>query len=185
MQDIETIGRLNQMINKFLFLAQTEDVYDKMDLSNIQLDEFLTDIINDAKILAELKEQSIDIVELTPLVIKGDRNQLYQLFFNLIDNAIKYTPEKGKIWISLREMDQNVKIQIRDNGVGIGENELSNIFNRFYRVDKDRSRKTGGSGLGLAICKMIVDSHNGKIIVDSEVSKGSTFTVLIPLYQSI
>lgn len=184
-QDIETIGRLNQMINKFLFLAQTEDVSDKMDLSNIQLDEFLTDIINDAKILAELKEQSIDIVELTPLVIKGDRNQLYQLFFNLIDNAIKYTPEKGKIWISLREMDQNVKIQIRDNGVGIGENELSNIFNRFYRVDKDRSRKTGGSGLGLAICKMIVDSHNGKITVDSQVSKGSTFTVFIPLYQSI
>jgi signal transduction histidine kinase len=184
-QDIETIGRLNQMINKFLFLAQTEDVYDKMDLSKIQLDEFLTDIINDAKILAELKEQSIDIVELTPLVIEGDTNQLYQLFFNLIDNAIKYTPQKGKIWLSLRKMEQNAQIQIRDNGVGIDENELSNIFNRFYRVDKDRSRKTGGSGLGLAICKMIVDSHHGKIIVDSRISKGSTFTVLLPLSQSI
>ena len=184
-QDIETIGRLNQMINKFLFLAQTEDVYDKMDLSKIQLDEFLTDIINDAKILAELKEQSIDIVELTLLVIEGDTNQLYQLFFNLIDNAIKYTPQKGKIWLSLRKMEQNAQIQIRDNGVGIDENELSNIFNRFYRVDKDRSRKTGGSGLGLAICKMIVDSHHGKIIVDSRISKGSTFTVLLPLSQSI
>ena len=181
--DIETIGRLNQMINKFLFLAQTEDVVDKMDLSRIQLDEFLSDIVNDAKILADLKEQSIDIVELTPLVIEGDKNQLYQLFFNLIDNAIKYSPQKGKIWISLRQIDQNAQVQIRDTGVGIEEKELSNIFNRFYRVDKDRSRKTGGSGLGLAICKMITDSHRGKILVDSKISKGSTFTVLLPLSQ--
>ena len=183
-QDIETIGRLNQMINKFLFLAQTEDVSDKMDLSNIQLDEFLIDIINDAKILAELKEQSIDIVELTPSDIEGDRNQLYQLFFNLIDNAIKYTPEKGKIWISLSKLEQSAQIQIRDNGIGIEESDLPHIFDRFFRVGKDRSRKTGGSGLGLSICKLIVDSHHGSISVDSQIDHGSIFTVILPIIQS-
>jgi signal transduction histidine kinase len=172
------------MINKFLFLAQTEDVYDKMELSKIQLDEFLSDIINDAKILAELKEQSIDIIELTPLIGEGDRNQLYQLFFNLIDNAIKYSLEKGKIWISLNKLEQSAQIQIGDNGIGIEESDLSHIFDRFFRVSKDRSRKTGGSGLGLSICKLIVDSHHGSISVESQIDHGSTFTVILPLIQS-
>ena len=184
-QDIETIARLNQMINKFLFLAQTEDVYDKMELSDIQLDTFLCDIINDTKILADLKEESLDTVELSPVVVTADSHQLYQLFFNLIDNAIKYTPEKGKIWISLRTIDSYAEVRIRDNGIGIETTDLPNIFNRFYRVSKDRSRKTGGSGLGLSICKLIVDSHHGKISVESDIKKGTTFTILLPIHQPV
>ena len=180
-QDVETIGRLNQMINKLLFLAQTEDVYDKLEIAPVQLDQFLRDIINDAKILAELKSQDINTVELIPVTIYGDSNQLYQLFFNLIDNAIKYTPENGKIWINLRKTDIDVLVKIRDNGAGIDEQHLKNIFERFYRVDKDRSRKTGGSGLGLSICKLIVDSHKGSISVESQVNHGTTFTVTLPV----
>jgi signal transduction histidine kinase len=180
-QDVETIGRLNQMINKLLFLSQTEDVHDRPELKTLQLDEFLREIINDAKILANLKEQSIDAVELAPLSVKADPNQLYQLFFNLIDNAIKYTPHNGKIWITLRKTDQNAEIKIRDNGIGIEKDNLQFIFDRFYRVDKDRSRKTGGSGLGLSICKMIVDSYKGTITIDSKVGEGTTFTILFPL----
>lgn len=180
-QDVETIGRLNRMINKLLFLSQTEDVHDRSELETIQLDEFLREIINDTKILANLKNQSIDDIELTSLKIKADPNQMYQLFFNLIDNAIKYTPDKGKIWITLRNTDQNAEIKIGDNGIGIEADKLPFIFDRFYRVDKDRSRKTGGSGLGLSICKMIVDSYKGTITVESKLREGTTFTMLLPL----
>ncbi|MCB9058180.1 MAG: HAMP domain-containing protein [Calditrichae bacterium] len=182
-QDVETIGRLNQMINKLLFLAQTEDVTDQLELSQVKLDDFLRDLINDTKILAELKHQQLTAVELEPVSIQADRNQLYQLFFNLIDNAIKYTPEKGKIMISLKGDGQNVKIKIHDTGSGIDGEKQAFIFERFYRVDKDRSRKTGGSGLGLSICKLIAESHKGSISVESQVHHGSTFTVILPVEQ--
>lgn len=180
-QDVETIGRLNQMINKLLFLAQTEDVYDNLELTPVRLDEFLRDIINDTKILAELKKQDVAAIELDPLTINADRNQLYQLFFNLLDNAIKYTADKGKIWVTMRKTDNDVQIKIRDNGCGIEADKLESIFDRFYRVDKDRSRKTGGSGLGLSICRLIVSSHKGAITVDSKINHGTTFTVTLPL----
>ena len=179
-KDIEILGRLNQMINKLMFLAQTEDVFDKLEWSEIQLDEFLRDIISDTKILAELKQQEISAVELSPVRIRADKNRIYQLFFNLIDNAIKYTPDGGKIWITLRDTDKGIKIQVKDNGIGINPEYLPLIFERFYRVDKDRSRKTGGSGLGLSICKLIVDSHRGLITAESQPKKGSTFTVIFP-----
>lgn len=179
-QDVEQISRLNQLINKLLFLSQTEDVYEKLNLSTFQLDEFLRDIIDDARILADLKQQTIDAIELVPTSIQADREQLYQLFFNLIDNAIKYTPENGKIWIALREQDNEVQIKIRDNGPGIEQENLAKIFERFYRVDKDRSRKSGGSGLGLSICKLVVNAHKGSISVESKLKQGTTFIVNLP-----
>jgi len=180
-QDVEQIGRLNQLINKLLFLSQTEDVYEKLDLTEIRLDEFLTDIVNDARILANLKKQKIDAGAISPLTIKGDRHQLYQLFFNLIDNAIKYTPGKGRIWIEVNKLPNEIQIKICDNGQGIEKANLDKIFDRFYRVHKDRSRKTGGSGLGLSICKLVVNAHNGTLSVQSEIEKGTTFTVNLPL----
>jgi len=180
-QDVEQIGRLNQLINKLLFLSQTDDVYEKLDITSFRLDEFLRDIINDTRILADLKKQTIDKIELAPLTIHADQGQLYQLFFNLLDNAIKYTPEKGKIWLTLREVANQAEINIRDNGQGIETKELDKIFERFYRIDKDRSRKTGGSGLGLAICKLVVNAHKGSISVKSEPKKGTTFTIELPL----
>lgn len=183
-QDVEQIGRLNQLINKLLFLSQTEDVYEKLELTSIQLDEFLRDIINDTRILADLKKQTIDAIELDPVTIRADRNQLYQLFFNLIDNAIKYTPEKGKIWIALRTLKNDVQIKIKDNGQGIDQDKLDKIFERFYRVDQDRSRKTGGSGLGLAICKLVVNAHKGTITVESKIKKGTTFIINLPVNNS-
>ncbi|MEJ2054926.1 MAG: ATP-binding protein [Calditrichaceae bacterium] len=179
-QDVETIARLNQMINKLIFLAQTEDVYEKLDLSDFQLDEFLREIIDETKILADLKKQDLAAIELSPVTIRADRNQLYQLFFNLLDNAIKYTPEGGKIWVTLQNTKEGARVKIRDNGIGMEESEIPRVFERFYRVDKDRARKSGGSGLGLSICKLIVDSHHGSISIDSKIKNGTTFTVIIP-----
>ncbi|MEJ2635820.1 MAG: ATP-binding protein [Calditrichia bacterium] len=180
-EDVETISRLNHLISNLLMLSQTETHHADFEFSTIKLDELLQDVVADAQILAEIKSQQIRIVEIPETVIRGDRNRLYQLFFNIIDNAIKYTPENGKIWLSLHLHRPWATVEIRDNGPGIPRDDIPHIFERFYRVQKDRARRTGGSGLGLSICKLIVESHKGKIEVESEMEKGSAFRIKLPL----
>ena len=102
------------------------------------------------------------------------------MFINLIDNAIKYTPERGSIGIHISQPDSYFRVEIADTGVGIPKEHLPRIFERFYRVDKTRSRKLGGTGLGLSIVKHIVIMHGGKINVQSEEGKGSRFIVELP-----
>ncbi len=116
--------------------------------------------------------------------IVGNSEQLYRLFSNLIVNAIQYTLPGGEVTVILESYDSDVEIRVRDTGIGIPKNELSHVFDRFYRVNSDRSRHTGGSGLGLAIAKAIVLSHHGSLEVESEVGKGSTFIVTLPKLES-
>lgn len=97
-----------------------------------------------------------------------------------MDNAIKYTPEQGRITITASQTDEAVAIEIGDSGIGIPKEDLSRIFERFYRVDRTRSRELGGTGLGLSIVKHIVEAHGGRITVESEIGKGSRFTLLFP-----
>lgn len=179
--DIETISRLSHLINNLLLLSQTESIQSNFEFKSVDLDTLLSEVANDAQILAEIKSQEILIQDLPKITIRGDRTRLYQLFFNLIDNAIKYTPENGKVWLSLRGEDGWSKVEVRDNGPGIPPKDLPHIFERFYRVQKDRSRKTGGSGLGLSICKLITEAHQGSIETESELGKGSVFRVMFPL----
>jgi signal transduction histidine kinase len=113
--------------------------------------------------------------------VNGDRLRLRQLLLNLVDNAIKYTPEDGSIFLSLEKENGYAKLTIKDTGIGIPVGEQAKIFDRFYRVDKARSRELGGSGLGLSIAKWITDIHKGRISVESEIDKGSAFCVLLPL----
>ena len=115
--------------------------------------------------------------------IVGDKTRLQQLFTNLIDNAIKYTPA-GKIRIGMEVHPDSVSVRITDTGIGIPGTELQNIFKRFYRVDKSRSKETGGVGLGLSIAEWIVHNHRGRIEVESELNQGSTFTVSFPLSEA-
>jgi len=112
--------------------------------------------------------------------IPGNPVLLRQLFSNLIDNAVKYTNEEGTINVDVKTNDQMVITTIKDNGIGIEDNEQSKIFDRFYRVDTSRSQ-TQGYGLGLSICRTIVDIHKGKLLVNSKKNKGSTFTVILPV----
>ncbi|MBY6277643.1 two-component system histidine kinase PnpS [Symbiobacterium thermophilum] len=113
-------------------------------------------------------------------LINGDPDRLVQVLSNLVENAIKYTPAGGRITLSARRDGDGVRIAVADTGAGIPQADLGRIFERFYRVDKARSRATGGTGLGLAIAKHIVEAHGGTIGVESEVGKGSTFTVILP-----
>lgn len=108
-------------------------------------------------------------------MILADEDLLGQVLINLVDNAIKYTPHGGKIIIRCRKKDSRIVATITDTGMGIPHESIPRVFERFYRVDKARSRSQGGTGLGLSIVKHIVESHGGEVFVDSEVGKGSTF----------
>lgn len=111
----------------------------------------------------------------------GDRGRLRQLFLNLIDNAIKYTPEGGSVTVTVAKQDGMALFRVADTGIGIPPEDIPKIFDRFYRVDKARSRAMGGTGLGLSIAKWIAELHRGTIIVESVPQKGSVFTVRLPV----
>jgi signal transduction histidine kinase len=117
------------------------------------------------------------------LYVKGNLEQLYRLVSNLMINGIQYTPAQGKVQITLSRLENQGVITIHDTGIGIASSEQKHIFDRFYRVDSARSRKTGGSGLGLAIASAIVQAHQGSIQVQSELGKGSTFTIRLPIEE--
>ena len=180
-QDIETITRLSKLINNLLLLSNTEYFQLRSDFEKIDLPILINEVISNTKILAELKNQTINTLELSQMHIMGDKTKLYQLLFNLIDNAIKYTPENGSIYVSVKEEQDYAVIEIKDNGIGIPPEDLPHIFRRFYRVHKDRSKKLGGNGLGLAITKLITEIHNGEISVKSRVGEGTSFTVKLPI----
>ncbi len=109
-----------------------------------------------------------------------DAQKLYQVFLNLLDNAIKYSDPGDRVDVKIEEGISSLTVEVKDTGVGIPEEDLAQLFERFYRVDKDRSRATGGSGLGLAISRQIVEMHGGELSVESEVGEGSTFRVRLP-----
>jgi len=178
-QDTETISRLAHLINNMLLLAQTEEI--RFEQKRLQLDDIVKEVISDARVLADMKSQQLDLQMTTTSAVTGDRDRLYQLAFNLVENAIKYTPEKGTIKVLLERQQNQVILSIEDDGPGIAEEHLPWVFERFYRVNKDRSRKTGGSGLGLAICKLIVEAHGGTIEVASQPNAGTRFHVRLPI----
>ena len=120
-------------------------------------------------------------MDVKPLCIRANLQQMKELFTNLATNAIKYNRPGGQVWITVCEQGDDMLVRVKDNGVGIPKESLDRIFERFYRVDKGRSRKQGGTGLGLSIVKHIVNFYHGTIHVTSELDKGTEFTVTIPL----
>ena len=145
----------------------------------VELDNVFLDIYRQVKSL----DQPVDIVlrEVDQVYVLGDEDRLRQLILNLIDNAIKYTPVGGTVSLSLSKSDGVAEIEVSDTGVGIAMEDLPRVFDRFYRVDKARSRNLGGSGLGLSIARWIAQAHGGSIRVDSQSGEGSTFTISLPV----
>ena len=150
----------------------------KMSYRYFNIDEFLEAIVVEMK--THVNNKAIEL-KFEPVMHKvqvfGDKDKLRQVMVNLIMNAVKYT-EKGRVEVGAVEEEKRCKIYVRDTGIGIAEKDLGRIFERFYRVDKDRSRAVGGTGLGLAIVKHIVDAHHSKTEVMSELGKGSEFWVV-------
>jgi signal transduction histidine kinase len=117
----------------------------------------------------------------TSIALNADEELIKRMILNLLDNAVKYTSEGGEILLALEKHNGSAEIVVRDTGIGISENDQQRVFDRFYRVDKARSRALGGAGLGLSIVHSIVEAHGGKISVESATHRGTTFTVSLPL----
>jgi signal transduction histidine kinase len=133
-----------------------------------------------------VKDRHLDLkmVHVEPLRVNGNIDRLKQMLLNLLDNAIKFTPEGGSVTLSLHQQDADAVIEISDTGIGIAPEEVSRVFDRFYQSDPSRTNndKGTGFGLGLSIAQWIVNAHNGAISVESEVGKGTTFRICIPVY---
>jgi signal transduction histidine kinase len=169
------------MINDLILLSKSDSSQVELNRVALRLDLLIQDIGNLFQILAEQKNVALRIDPCQETVVMGDKMRLQQLFTNLIDNAVKFTPEGGSIRIRVEKDRDFVKVKVVDTGMGIPKEEQENIFKRFYRVDKSRSKETGGVGLGLSIAEWIANAHHGRIEVDSELNQGSTFTVYLPL----
>jgi heavy metal sensor kinase len=187
-QSLETVSqesrRMSSLIDQLLTLARADAGKEQWNFTEANLGKLISDLSADVEILCQDKGLVCQLGETPDLVVKGDEARLRELFMNVMDNAIRYTPPPGTISVSLGRDGQTAVVSIKDTGVGIPAEEIPFIFDRFYRVDKSRSRAEGGTGLGLAICKHIAEAHGGKIKVESQVGAGSTFSVYLPLLPS-
>lgn len=178
---LEEILRLKSIIDNLLTLGKADQGVLDLHFEEVQLDALVKELYADSEILAEAKHISVELAKADPATVVGDKGRLRQLFLNIVDNAIKYTPDGGRVTISLERHNGVALVHVEDTGIGIPPQDVEKIFDRFYRVDKARSRELGGTGLGLSIAKWIAEVHRGSISVRSELNKGSTFTVRLPL----
>ncbi|MBI4536135.1 MAG: HAMP domain-containing protein [Ignavibacteriae bacterium] len=178
---LEEILRMTSIIDNLLTLGKADQGVYELNLEEVGLEEIVRDLHGDSEVLAEPKNIKVTIKKIEPITIIGDKVRLRQLFINLIDNAIKYSHIGGSVTLSVERQNGTALFRVEDTGIGIPEQDLERIFDRFYRVDKARSRELGGTGLGLSIAKWIAGLHRGTITVTSELDKGSVFTVQLPL----
>ena len=172
---------LNAILSDLLQLSTIESGVYRWRRDPVDVAELLERAARVLRPAAERRRQTLTVGPCTaPLRVWGDRDRLTDALVNLLDNAVKYTPEGGAIALEARAADDAVQIAVADTGIGIPPKELSRIFERFYRVDRARSRELGGTGLGLSIVKHIVEAHGGRISVESELSKGTRFTIMLP-----
>jgi len=178
---LEETDRIIRLSENLLILAKFDSKEISQKSEKLDIAVLLKGITNNVRGLAELKDIALSFSGSEGLVTYGDQNQLKTLFLNIIENAFKYTPEKGRIDISAVKINTAIDISIKDTGPGIPEDEVAHIFDRFYRVDKSRS--SSGFGLGLSIAKAIAESHGGAISVRSRPGEGTTFIISIPLLR--
>ncbi|RLB67509.1 MAG: two-component sensor histidine kinase [Deltaproteobacteria bacterium] len=181
--NMEEIDRMERIIESLLTLAKSEVGELKLEIKELSLSDLVQDLYLQSRILCETKDIEVQLLlEVDEEIrIRGDDLRLRQMFLNLISNGIKYTPEKGTMDIVLAMDNGFARVDIIDSGIGMPAEHLPHIFDRFYRVDKARNRMDGGTGLGLAIVKWIAEAHGGSITATSEVNRGSSFSVRLPI----
>jgi signal transduction histidine kinase len=176
----QELRRIRGMVEELLTLAQMDSWQYQLEVGPTDLSRIVQTAIESVESKAERFGIAIHFDDKGEHRCVCDAQKLYQVFLNLLDNAIKYSDAGARVDITIEEDASSLSVEVRDTGVGIPQEELTQLFERFYRVDKDRSRATGGSGLGLAISKQIVEMHGGDISVESEVSAGSVSRIRIP-----
>lgn len=177
--------RLGLLVEDLLTLAQLESTNPNLQLSNVRIDDLFLSIARDwEKKFADKKLKVI--VDLAPdaAIVRADETRLHEVLYNLLDNAVKYSSAGSEIRLHAQRRDGQVALSVTDTGIGIGKEDLPRVFERFYRVDKARSSELGGTGLGLSIVKHIAQLHGGRVEAESELGRGTTIRVLLPVENS-
>ena len=181
---LDETNRMMRMVTDLLHLSRIDNATSHLDVELINFTAFITFILNRFdQIRGQDEEKKYELVRdypITSVWIEIDTDKMTQVIDNILNNAIKYSPDGGKITVSMKTTDDQMILSISDQGLGIPKQDLPRIFDRFYRVDRARSRAQGGTGLGLSIAKEIIKQHNGFIWAKSEYGKGSTFTIVLP-----
>lgn len=177
----ETAG-MTELIEKLLFLARGDSGNQKLQKNEFSLNELMEEVYKESRLISQIHDLNCDVDG--EISLTADRKMIKQVLRALIDNSLKFTPRDGEITVHAMRENDKVHIVVEDTGIGIPEDEVNNIFNRFYRIDKARSKESGGSGLGLSIVKWIVDAHGGSIRAESAVGKGTVITIMLPGPQS-
>jgi two-component system, OmpR family, sensor histidine kinase SenX3 len=175
--------RFSQLINDLLDLARLESQERVENPVPVDVRSILMSVLADMRRVARKKNITIQwkrFGRAAQYTVYGDETQLTSMFTNLVDNAVKYTPSGGRVEVTGGSEGSEIVIRVSDTGIGIPEGKLPRIFERFYRVDKARSKETGGTGLGLSIVKHVAENHGGRVTVESALGEGSTFTVYLP-----
>jgi heavy metal sensor kinase len=175
--------RLSRIVEDLSILAnQPSEMPAVLMKEPLVLNDVVNDCVRAARVLGSRKNLKLKLENAnSALILNGDEELLRRMLLNLLDNAVKYTPTGGEIFVGLARQNGNARLIVRDNGIGIPEADQSHVFDRFYRVDKARSRSLGGAGLGLSIVSWIVEAHDGKVTLESLPERGSRFTVELPL----
>ena len=181
---LDETNRMMRMVTDLLHLSRIDNATSNLDMELINFTAFITFILNRFdQIRGQDEEKKYELVRdypITSVWIEIDTDKMTQVIDNILNNAIKYSPDGGKITVTMKTTDDQMILSISDQGLGIPKQDLPRIFDRFYRVDRARSRAQGGTGLGLAIAKEIIKQHKGFIWAKSEYGKGSTFTIVLP-----
>ena len=181
---LDETNRMMRMVTDLLHLSRIDNATTKLDIELINFTAFITFILNRFdKMRNQDEEKKYELVRdypITSVWIEIDTDKMTQVIDNILNNAIKYSPDGGKITVTMKTTDDQMILSISDQGLGIPKQDLPRIFDRFYRVDRARSRAQGGTGLGLSIAKEIIKQHKGFIWAKSEYGKGSTFTIVLP-----
>lgn len=178
----EESQKLERVIDNLLFLSRIDDREYRFSFQKVQLDEIVLNMFENAQLLAAKKNIICVIKKMDSVFINGDPILLNRLIMNLLDNAVKYTPARGRVEVSLEKNQKTVRLTIQDTGIGMPGESLPFIFDRFYRVDPSRSQRSEGSGLGLSIVKKIAEIHQAHINIHSELNRGTIVQVLFPTH---
>jgi heavy metal sensor kinase len=180
---LEEADRLNRLVDSLLMLARADGGHVRLAHEHVDLGELAREVVDHLAVLAEDKQQSIELVLTREASVTGDHQLLRQAVVNLLDNAIKYTPPRGQIEVTIVRSAGEATLAVSDSGPGIPPEHAAHVFDRFYRIDKSRSREIGGFGLGLSIARWVVEAHGGRIVLEPGSPVGSTFRILLPVAQ--
>jgi two-component system, OmpR family, phosphate regulon sensor histidine kinase PhoR len=182
-QALAQVDRLTALVGQLLEQARAESGQLRLNLSDVDLEDVARPIVSSFEQQASNKGVSLELAALRPVRVEADAARLSQVFVNLIDNALRHTARGGRIRIELDARDSDAVLRVRDTGEGIPYRDLPHIFQRFYVVDRSRTRGSGGAGLGLAIVKGIVDAHGGSVSAESMLGRGTAFTIRLPIMR--